>query len=105
MPKGSPRKADAKRVRGAYLVTDSKGSHLITGREKARALVGDQGLAKTDEAYEQGTMKTAYSSDKQLTPSEKKAKAAKMKATVDSAMDEAIEMVRKKKSTKRSGYQ
>ena len=82
--------------------------------DQARITVGDQGVNKVK--YGSRIVNTALPSDQQDTPNEKKAKAAKMTAKVDNAIGKtkaamqddfssAVEMVRKKKSSKSSSYQ
>lgn len=65
-----------------------------------RNVVGDQGL----QYLEQKGRGTIGPSHKQMTPTQRKESAAKAKSTVDTAMDEAIEMVKKKKTASRSAY-
>lgn len=97
----------------AYTVMDDngsdksvKGKHLrnIVGDEKAAALKAATDLNPKSRAG--GKFKAEYSFGpvKNRGTAERKADAAKAKSTVDSAMDDAIEMVKKKKTTNRSAY-
>lgn len=103
MPKGTRNKyanASKSMWSGTYGTTGATGENLIgQSREKARTIVGDQGV---DKIQEQG--RRAYAKDKQMTPTQRKESAAKAKSTVDTAMDEAIEMVKKKKTASRGAY-
>lgn len=124
MPKGTNARRPA--VRGKVLSEGlSKSTHggngTISGmKEKdvtaaqARITVGDQGVMKAK--YGNRVVNTALPTDEQDTPNEKKAKAAKMTAKVDNAIGKtkaamkddfsaAVDMVRKKKSSKSSSYQ
>lgn len=96
MPKGTRKTSNAKRVNKAYITTDSKGRDKVQGKGAARALVGDQGVAKTDAAYQSGSGKYAYSSDKQKTPTQRKTAASKAKATVKKAASKAVKDAKKK---------
>ena len=77
----------------------------IVGDEKANALMAADAANPKNRAGERG-VKTEYSFGEIRNPDSKaRAKsAAKAKSTVDTAMDEAIEMVKKKKTTNRSAY-
>ncbi len=70
-----------------------------------RVKVGDKGLAKIKAAPTGSTVTS--SGNLHLTPAAKKrkAQAEKAKATVDKAGKDAIDMVRRKKSTNRSDYE
>lgn len=97
MPKGTRKTSNAKKVNRAYITTDSKGRDKIQGKGAARALVGDQGVAKTDAAHASGAGKYAYSSDKQKTPTERKKAANKVKSAAKKAASSAIKKVKGKK--------
>lgn len=107
MPKGTRKTSRVSSAMALRRAWDSEGKGVKTlgvSDEKIRTLVGDQGLQKVKQAEGKGERSFAYSSDEQRTPTQRKESAAKAKSTVDTAMDEAIEMVKKKKTASRSAY-
>lgn len=126
MPKGQPRTRSAyatpfshqpgkSQDEMSYTVVDGsgksksiKGKNLrnIVGDEKANALKSATDSNPKTRGSEMGKAKAEHSFGPTNNPgtSERKAKAAKAKATVDREMDEVIDMVRSKKSAKRNDY-
>lgn len=103
MPKGTRQgrlKGGSSRVVSSPLgrsAWDSRGRVLRGSEvsdEKVRTLVGDQGLQRVKQADSGKGSAFVYSSDKQKTPTQRKAAAKKVKSSVKKAVKSAVKKVK-----------